>query len=160
MSAMSMACPAGSLSTIRPTTELNSFHACIEESTHVRGRDFRLNVVHGGQNVPAAAAHLSNPPPTFLSHIVDAAPWHYVSRVDSAPKAEVPAELGLEPGRIHVRRRDLNRIQPFDAQLDEVRDERIDRSAAMMDQFRRCGLAEMPPDAGEVRLEQPPEAVR
>ncbi len=85
-----------------------------------------------GENIPAAPAEDFHVPRDLFLHLLRRAVGEHLLGVDPAsPEDDLPAELPLQPLRIHSFRRDLNRVERVDADFDEVRDERMDGSAGV-----------------------------
>ncbi len=124
----------------------------------VLGRNLGLDVVDAEGDIPRA--QILDAPANLGAHLGWCAVGQDVLAVHRAPECQAVAELALQPRRVHTGGGYLHRVQDFDADIDEVGDEGVDRAATVERDPRGRSLAEEPDQAGHPRLEDAAEHLR
>ena len=104
------------------------------ERKNVFERRVALDVVRAGHDVSAILSQIPDEPPRGFPHVRRASLGKQVDDIHAAMEAEPRAEITLQARGLHPGGAGLNRVQDVDAHLDEIGDERPNRSVGMVHQ--------------------------
>ena len=89
-------------------------------------------MVRAAEHEAAVLAERVDEPHDLVSHVVDGAAREDLQDVHASVEGEPVAEVVLQALRLHSLRVRLDRIEQVDTELDQLRDERVDRAVAVV----------------------------
>ena len=108
----------------------------IESGDDIFGGHKGLDIVDGGEDEPTTRRQIINTPLNLVAYLVRCTEREHPLGIDAAtPEDDIITVGSLQSFGIHAFGRDLHRINDVEAQVDEVGDEIIDRTATMEEQF-------------------------